>query len=78
MAHYAKQCNQCTYELKKCVEVCLKDENEKIFYQQMCECGNETCEVNRDILHGRRGLAMENEKEKIMKRRHYHDSRRKY
>lgn len=62
MAHYASKCVECTDTQKKCIQTRLKDENENIFYEQMFECGNSTCKVNKEISHIKRDIQMADEK----------------
>ena len=64
MAHYASKCVQCTDSQKKCVRTRLKDENGNAFYEQMYECGNFHCKVNRGISHIQRDIEIADKKKK--------------
>lgn len=64
MAHYASKCVCCTDPRKKCVKTRLEDENGIIFYEQMYECGNFYCKVNRGISHIQRDIQMADQKTK--------------
>ncbi len=79
MTHYASKCAHCTDSTKKCVRTRLKDENGSVFYEQMYECGNFSCEVNRGISHIQKKLPGTNEKNKKGARKYeesnYHRTR---
>ena len=64
MAHYASKCVHCTDSQKKCVRTRMEDENGNIFYEQMYECGNFSCKVNRGISHIQRDIRMADKKTK--------------
>ena len=42
----------------------MEDENGKIFYEQMYDCGNFSCKVNREISHIQRDIQVANTKTK--------------
>ncbi len=70
MAHYASKCVHCTDSQKKCVRTRLEDENGNIFYEQMYECGNFSCKVNRGISHIQRDIQMADKKTKKGVKKH--------
>ena len=64
MAHYASKCVHCTDVQKKCVKTRLEDENGNVFYEEMYECENLSCKVNRGILHIQREIQTADKKTK--------------
>ncbi len=78
MAHYATKCIQCTDTQKKCIRTRLKDEDGNVFYEQMYECENGSCKVNKGISTIQREIHMAEKKREGVKRyeeNHYNRKR---